>query len=716
MSAPTIEYIKKELGDNYVETNAMLRQCERHRRSKRNEGQHHDVTPTNDDENVTFNQDDSFSTETDEEAPCYSDSVDYPTDDEGSNLSREESMQEFVNTIEEDAVQATGHECCICLTEIEDEEPIGCSGTAEVHYWHAQCGLEYISTEIGAGRAFEGVRTQQLVDQQQDPLTSNPGELPCPGFGAGCDCAALPHNTTFRVLENSYDVSQRYMGAFRRVNIQEANAAEQLNGINADIEAGRNDQDQIIDVDGIYRRVTDALSRGYQMRCPNCHQNGQKDTACVHMDCPSCGTHWCYCCGRFRGQSGPAGATRCPGCDSISIFLQGQPDWDSYALTEMGEDAKTGALWEFHRRVMAYYVRRIKEETPPAVWEEFRQAHPTVLENTPTFGRHILWDDLESAEPPVFGSAVEDDLLWRLPPLQQEQQEDVVAPGTTDGFWEVFKTDIGKIWITACCFSLFFLILRLILDAPGLAVVADSLIALTSFLGFSYILVWCADFFASHPNHATCRRLPSEAFFVGKFGQPPLVSSLGRFGNVRVYFWVGSVALGSLLIGVFRELGSSIQTLQIVGTIILTLGLVCFALEFTIVNQSPIPRLQDPRPGAYNSFMAVSTVISLLIAVGAGLKTADARKVETTGVFLLCTGVGACSAEYFPRLLLGHNSPFWTPLDSKTVRISYVFSLSVTTGSALLWFGRSADNVGAFTGGIVIIVVGVLRVCISNVS
>ena len=428
----------------------------------------------------------------------------------------------------------------------------------------------------------------------------------------------------------------------------------------------------------------------------------------MHMHCPTCGSNWCYCCGRFRLESGPTDA-RCRGCDSAAIYIENQPGWGSFALPGTGEDAKTGALWEFHRRVQAYYVRCIKEETRADQWGAFMQAYPSILENTPTFGRHIMWDDLDSARPPVFGNSVESDLLWRLQPaLQQQRQqqrplqlEDVVS------FKEVFETNEGKLWIAAFFFAVLFLLLKWTIDSSGIAVVADIAVALVSFVGVSYTLLWCSDFFAANPDHVVRMILP-EAFFIGKLYQQPFLSSVGRFRSSRhahVYFWVGSIALGSLFIGISKELGSNL-VLRIIGTTVLTFGMVCCALEIAVGNKLPPPDLENERQcDIYRSLSLASTVFVLCLAVGAGLITGESSntyiKVRTFGAFLLCAGIGALAAEYVPRLFRG--DVIWMPLEDRTRKISYLIFLSVNLGSSLCWLG----NTGALVTGILMLIFGV---------
>ena len=59
------------------------------------------------------------------------------------------------------------------------------------------------------------------------------------------------------------------------------------------------------------------------------------------------------------------------GCDATSIYLQTQPGWSGFARG--GESAAAGALIEFHRRRMAYFVGVVKRAIQPEVWGVLRE-------------------------------------------------------------------------------------------------------------------------------------------------------------------------------------------------------------------------------------------------------------------------------------------------------------------------------------------------------
>lgn len=105
--------------------------------------------------------------------------------------------------------------------------------------------------------------------------------------------------------------------------------------------------------------------------------------------------HFCYVCGRdrypgVRGKGAdyrPERKVDC-GCDSMSYFLENQPGWGGFGVGD--ESAASGALVEFHRRRMAFFVRAAKESVSGEVWGQFQRQHPAVLTDV-IAGRSIAW-------------------------------------------------------------------------------------------------------------------------------------------------------------------------------------------------------------------------------------------------------------------------------------------------------------------------------------
>lgn len=322
--------------------------------------------------------------------------IDEDEDDDGSD----EEKDEYVDAEEHEVQDSTDthpdveKDCGICFDSVRIDESWSCEGEPS-HTFCFTCGRAYIRGGAELGGDLEGTRTQPPRDAGSDPITSAPGQLPCPNFVNGCECANIPQNTIFRILSNDPEVSRLFMASYRRVvyrqefqeleqrqqQRQEPQQQPQQHGPGlAPLNNAQNGPTPL----QIFHRVTEALSAGYTINCPGCGAPGHKDNQCMHIHCDSCGNDWCYCCGRYRFESGPL-AERCRGCDRGGLYLQNHNGWGDCAILD--EDPGTGALWEFHRRVQAYYVRRVKEGVPEQFWLPFQEEYPNILSNTPTFGK-----------------------------------------------------------------------------------------------------------------------------------------------------------------------------------------------------------------------------------------------------------------------------------------------------------------------------------------
>ena len=170
-------------------------------------------------------------------------------------------------------------------------------------------------------------------------------------------------------------------------------------------------------------QVVQALDRGGSVLCPRCGTRMIKDDACIHIDSCPCGANWCFLCAKEK--------TGCPrgggGCDEDGIYLQNLPGWETWSLE--GESASQGAQQEFYRRRQAFMVRAVMENTPPDLWASFRAQNPDLLTDTPTPGRNIDWDSLQSAEEPLFGAN-----------LKRAEAENAADPGAAkrrvQRYWE----------------------------------------------------------------------------------------------------------------------------------------------------------------------------------------------------------------------------------------------------------------------------------------
>mmetsp|Transcript_7731 Transcript_7731/g.10552 ORF Transcript_7731/g.10552 Transcript_7731/m.10552 type:complete len:399 (-) Transcript_7731:17-1213(-) len=310
--------------------------------------------------------------------------------------------------------------CGICLETAPNAN--ACSGTNEQHYLCDSCFIQYARAELEPGGAYDSIREQGGgLKKSAEPgnnnhnntapirLTSQPGHLPCYLFILGqCNCGSIPPTTIARILSSDADALKLHDLARCRVYA----AKQEADRIKAE-QAEKEKKKTSSRMDLLRDAVREALSRGGHVSCPSCGSHAQKNDACMHMNCP-CGTSYCYCCGRRRSR-GVANAfplNYCRGgCDERSPYLEHNPGWANLNILE-GETQGMGALHEFHKRRMMYFLRGVKDTMQPNEWEELKRTSPELLDNVPTVGRFIIWDDIDRALPPLFGSTREHQLQW----------------------------------------------------------------------------------------------------------------------------------------------------------------------------------------------------------------------------------------------------------------------------------------------------------------
>lgn len=282
--------------------------------------------------------------------------------------------------------------CSICQTDV------GVSSCGGGHCFCADCFNVYVQTAFEAGGSFcrEIQRTDGAISQVE--------ELPCAFWEHNeCTCSSL----SIVDLRSHLSVASfaSWTGAVGRIAIARADQERIANQQREDDQQKRNGV-----MAPLLQAVREALTLGGSVACPNCNYRGEKDGACMHITCQNCRCNWCYCCGRHRNNDGTA--NRCSGCDSRALYIQDHQGWGNFQQ-ETSETPGFGALHEFHRRRMAYFLRRLMKGLPNAPWDEFWAEHGDILSQVPTPNRCITLQDIETAKPPVFAPSTKKSIAWR---------------------------------------------------------------------------------------------------------------------------------------------------------------------------------------------------------------------------------------------------------------------------------------------------------------
>lgn len=308
-----------------------------------------------------------------------------------------QSTAERVNDDEEQPA-STINRLGVCQICHDDPAILTCSD--ETHAFCAECFSQYAMICFQIGGSYVQ-RVEQAVGNTRHALISEAGCLPCPNFQHGdCSCHAFSMQTFRQHL--SEEAFRQWQAAVRRMAVAEAERLEHENP--------REPQDGNDILSHVQTAVAEVLSIGSAMLCPRCHRRAIKDDQCMHVQCGGCLCEWCYCCGQERPPN-----RGCPTCEvNHGIFLESHPGFGGRELND--ETSGDGALHEFHRRRMAYFVRLVKivvDERDANLWNQFRQANPTILDDVPTSGREIAWEDVDDAQAPTFGNTRLDALQWR---------------------------------------------------------------------------------------------------------------------------------------------------------------------------------------------------------------------------------------------------------------------------------------------------------------
>ena len=301
--------------------------------------------------------------------------------------------------------------CVICMqvfvnleTGIFCQRTLDGSRTADrdQHFMCKDCLSGHVHNACENGGSFE--------EHEGSPA----GSIPCCLFPQDCDDGALSEGRVLAAVSD--EARDRFKKALGRLAVEQHKREES--------ERRRVEEEHARQTDAEEKArlcVGEALTVGQSVRCPGCGNPKRKDDACMHMTC-DCGVHFCYVCGadRYPGVRGtgagyrPENKVNC-GCDTPSSYLQLHPGWSDWACPGRGESPGQGALYEFHRRRMAYFVAVVMRLIKPDVWGRLRTRFPELLQDVLP-GRSIRWDEVDAAEHPRFGYKVD------LPLVRAEEQ------------------------------------------------------------------------------------------------------------------------------------------------------------------------------------------------------------------------------------------------------------------------------------------------------
>jgi len=633
----------------------------------------------------------------------------------------EEKLEENIRSI-----------CGICMEPTRNAN--FCVGNAP-HALCDECFCGYAGAQFEPTGAFEGERRQNITsggsgagDSADQVVVSERGHLPCYLFLTGeCNCASIPATTLARVLSTDERVLDLYDQARRRI----ISADEERNRQEA-ARAQEESEARETPVDRLRRVVGEALSRGGRTKCPDCDVHVQKNDACMHMECP-CGTRFCYCCGRRNGN----GQGECPknggGCDSQTPFLESYPGWSAFDIN--GETPGMGALNEFHRLRMMYFLRQVKENCPAEDWEALRRESPEILQDVPTPGRCIRWDEIENAEPPLFGSTSAREVLWAdegtsaqqaVDESDEGQQNNSDSNGNNQSFSENGPQDpydkflrhfddqrLMWFWAVCCVITVALLAARAGNDGRGLQVAGALGISFLATTSLPILMVRAIDKRWQTPQ--SWARSFHEVQICGKRdginNQMPYLATGGRWHHYRMIYWVvlvGFISVGSIS---YANAGGNPDAEAFGAFLLVWVFLYYISLMF-IVNKAPLPP-QGGERDQYRWALIRMQIYLFFFSLGAGLLAGHEgfyNRGNQAGKTFAALGFAAGLAEIAPRLMIVHQNNHDNPL-SRTphqlwLMLSYFFFVGITIASLMI--GLTDETEGLHGFGIFVLILTLL--------
>lgn len=571
-----------------------------------------------------------------------------------------------------------------------------CTSSTTPHYLCDSCFCGYATTQFEPVGAFENER----VSPNGGGIVSAPGELPCFLFLTGeCDCPSIPRTMLAQILSTDEIALEAWESAKRRLHQAQHEQERQ------ETDAAQTQRAQeATPVDRLKLLVEDVLNRGGYVACPSCGQHGQKNDACMHMTCPACQTRFCYCCGRQRDNAG--GPRHCAsngsGCDYPSPYLENHPGWNGFAKDN--ESAGTGALNEFHRRRMAYFLRQVKTNQTTELWEAFQQENSTILQDKPTDGRCIQWNEIDVATAPTFNRTTVDQLEWEnegllavqeacctepaCPEQAPDRGPDPPEPHLSECF--LLEHPYVTLWLVGFILAVVLLSARVSSDSEALRIMGILLAAALAGTGLPTVAKFAVDKIAT--NNTYCIR--EVQCLRGRNYELPYLASEGRWFDWRDFYWYlffCGIALATVCLT-----NRSIPSLHVIGVTLLT-AIVLFYGSITILVNVEEPPTRQPLRSQFKHSIIRLSIFGVLLSIGIGMLAVHDTVYDTgsigdvAGKVVFALGLSGVFAETLPRFhqrFHGGESFISTP-DTYRLVLSYVICLGVTIGALMLRLSES---------------------------
>jgi hypothetical protein len=355
---------------------------------------------------------------------------------------------------------------------------------------------------------------------------------------------------------------------------------------------------------------------------------------------------------------------------------------------------------------MAYFLRQVKVNYTAELWEQLRREHPNLLDSVPTEGRCISWDEIDGAEPPLFGSTTVEELAWQdggvsacAEGVVEEQQQPKTRVRSSRHRRAGRRADHPPaceasrsflvLWMIGFILSIMLLCLRVTSDSQGLRTFGNILIVLLCGTGLPILAMYITDYYAINPQQACIREVQC---FRGRRDDLPYLASQGRWYRRRRVYWFTfffGIALASICIAAGNR---NRQVVHAFGIFLLTDILVCYSGITMLVNTVE-PPLLEPRRTQFCHFMlrVCGHVTVTSIGIGVIVIFGNYGNGNVVGKVLFGLGFAGVVAELTPRAIefWRAEQPFVDTPNTLQLIASYLFWEGMTVGSLMIDFSSS---------------------------